>query len=114
MKNLRVLREEFGLSQQKLADLFNLSQQSIYKYENNLAEPDFQTIRQFANYFHTSVDYLIDYTDNPAPTSSLVTIEYTPLELRHLELYRKLSPALRKNLDEMLTEITYGKKEDSC
>lgn len=44
MKNLKILREEFGLSQQKLADLFNLSQQSIYKYENDLAEPDFQTL----------------------------------------------------------------------
>lgn len=109
MKNLKVLREQFGLSQQKLADLFNLSQQSIYKYENNLAEPDFQTMQQFADYFHTSVDYLIDYTDNPAPTSSLVTIEYTSLELKHLELYRKLSPSLRKSLDEMLTEITHDK-----
>ncbi|MCM1160663.1 MAG: helix-turn-helix domain-containing protein [Roseburia sp.] len=109
MKNLRILREQFGLSQQKLADLFNLSQQSIYKYENNLAEPDFQTIRQFADYFHTSVDYLLDYTDNPAPTKALVTIEYTSLELKHLELYRKLSPSLRKNLDAMLTEITYDK-----
>lgn len=109
MKNLKTLREEFGLSQQKLADLFNLSQQSIYKYENDLAEPDFQTVRQFADYFHTSVDYLIDYTDNPAPTATLVTIEYTALELKHLELYRKLSPTLRKNLDQMLTEITYDK-----
>lgn len=110
MRNLKVLREQFGLSQQKLADLFNLSQQSIYKYENSLAEPDFQTMRQFADFFHTSVDYLIDYTDNPAPTASLVTIEYTSLELRHLELYRRLSPSLRKNLDDMLNEITCDKE----
>lgn len=108
MKNLKILREEFGLSQQKLADLFNLSQQSIYKYENDLAEPDFQTLRQFADYFHTSVDYLIDYTDNPAPAATLVTIEYTSLEL-----YRRLSPTMRKNLDQMLTEITYDKDSDT-
>lgn len=61
LKNLRTLREERGLSQQKLADKFCLSQQSIYKYENGLAEPDFATLKQFASFFNTSIDYLIGY-----------------------------------------------------
>ena len=62
MKNLKALREEKGLSQQKLASYFNLSQQSIYKYENNLAEPDLSTLQAFADFFEVSVDYLIGYS----------------------------------------------------
>ena len=61
MKNLRTLRAEKGLSQQALADMFQLSQQSIYKYENGLAEPNLETLKYFADYFGCSIDYLVDY-----------------------------------------------------
>ena len=47
MKRLKELREKKGISQQKLANEFNLSQQSIYKYENDLAEPDISTATSF-------------------------------------------------------------------
>ena len=40
MKNLKKLREERHLSQKNFAEKFNLSQQSIHKYENNQAEPE--------------------------------------------------------------------------
>lgn len=65
MKNLRKLRTERNLSQQKLAKIVGLSQQSINKYENGQTQPDFQMLMQFAEFFHTSIDYLIGYTDNP-------------------------------------------------
>lgn len=65
MKNLRKLRTERSLSQQKLAKIVGISQQSINKYENGQTQPDFQMLMQFAEFFHTSIDYLIGYTDNP-------------------------------------------------
>lgn len=34
MKNLKGLREEKGISQQKLAEKINTNQQNIYRYEN--------------------------------------------------------------------------------
>ena len=36
MENLRTLRKAKNLSQQKLADILHVSQQSIYKYENGI------------------------------------------------------------------------------
>ena len=59
MEQLKNLRQAYHLSQQKLADEFHLSQQSIWKYENNLAEPDINMLIRFANYFDVSVDYLM-------------------------------------------------------
>ena len=64
MKNLKSLRLSKGLSQLKLAELFNISQQSIYKYENGLAEPDIDTLIKLADYFETSVDYLIGHSQS--------------------------------------------------
>ena len=65
MENLKKLRLERNLSQQKLAEAIGLSQQAITKYENGKTQPDFQTLMTLAEFFHTSVDYLIGYTNNP-------------------------------------------------
>ncbi|HOO26858.1 MAG TPA: helix-turn-helix transcriptional regulator [Lachnospiraceae bacterium] len=104
MNNLKLLRESRGLSQQKLAEKFNLSQQSVYKYENQLAEPDLTTLMQFAEFFHTSVDYLIGYAkdDKPYSDASLMENLLTPNEAHHLVMYRHLSADNRKHLDSIL------------
>lgn len=71
MENLRKLRMERNLSQQKLADIVGISQQAINKYENDISQPDINMLKQLASFFHTSIDYLIDYSDNPNPLPSL-------------------------------------------
>lgn len=50
MKNLKKLRTSRHLSQFKLAELFHISQQSVWKYENDLAQPDLELIIAFANF----------------------------------------------------------------
>lgn len=61
--NLKSLRENKGISQKQLADVISVSQQSINKYENHNIEPDIETLIKMADYFETSVDYLIGHTD---------------------------------------------------
>ena len=63
MENIKKLRKEHGFSQQELAERFHVSQQSIHKYENDLATSDFRLLIDMAEYFNTSVDYLIGATD---------------------------------------------------
>ena len=63
LPNLKLLRKESGISQQKLADSIGMSQQSINQYENHDTEPDIMTLCKLADYFETSVDYLIGHTD---------------------------------------------------
>lgn len=93
MKNLKAMRLARHLSQQKLADQFGLSQQSIYKYENNLSEPDIQTLKNFADFFHTSIDTLVDYTpDKQTPGETALTAE----DIHILHLYHSLSSDVQK------------------
>ncbi len=62
---LKELRKARGLSQLKLAADLNISQNSISRYENGLREADYKTLIAFADYFHVSVDYLLERTDDP-------------------------------------------------
>lgn len=61
VERLKELRTEFSISQQQLADVIGVSQQSINKYENHNVEPDIETLKAMANYFNVSIDYLVGY-----------------------------------------------------
>lgn len=63
---LKELRKSTGITQQKLAIDLNINQNSISRYENGEREADYKTLIALADYFHVSIDYLLERTDNPA------------------------------------------------
>lgn len=66
-KNLRALREDNDIKQQKLADHLGVAQNTYSQYENGkIALTDEQLIK-LADFYHTSVDYLMDRTDVKEP-----------------------------------------------
>ncbi|MBR1822365.1 MAG: helix-turn-helix transcriptional regulator, partial [Clostridia bacterium] len=67
LPNVKLLRREAGISQQALADALGISQQSINHYENHDTQPDLQTLKQMADYFNTSIDYIVGHTDIKDP-----------------------------------------------
>jgi len=62
---LKFLRQKMGISQLKLAMDLNMNQNTISRYENMEREADYATLIRFADYFHVSIDYLLERTDNP-------------------------------------------------
>lgn len=62
-KRLKTLREEKGLTQQQLADVVNLSQQTIGHYEVGRANPDTITLQKLADILDCTVDYLLGRSD---------------------------------------------------
>lgn len=70
MKNLKILREERGLSQTKLGELVGLSQSSIHSYEKGEYEPDIGLMKQFADIFSVSIDFLLGHTDIRTPVDT--------------------------------------------
>ena len=62
---LRELRKSRGISQVKLAMDLNMNQNSISRYETGEREADYKTLIAFADYFHVSLDYLLERTDKP-------------------------------------------------
>ncbi len=113
MKRLRELRLQKKMSQRQLADILHVTQQSVYKYERGIAEPDLDIIIAMAKYFDTSVDYLIGYSDVPVKYE-LYDVEHslTPTEQRLLDYYRSLSPA-GQGIIQALIPANFPSSEDN-
>jgi len=107
--NLKKLRTEMGISQQALADKFNLSQQSIHKYECGLAEPDIRMLKDFAKYFNVSIDYLVNSEEENPPSEKL---HFSTVEIEMVKKLRTLSPQLRFSL-QMIIEHLADSNQDS-
>lgn len=62
-KILKDLRTEMHLSQQQLADLLNISQSAIAKWELGKTEPTASAIVSVALFFDVSCDFLLGLKD---------------------------------------------------
>ena len=58
-RNLKTLRLAKGISQRKLGEDFNVSNQTISFWENGSREPDLDTLVKIAKYFGVSIDSLL-------------------------------------------------------
>lgn len=62
-QRIRDLREDNDLTQCQVATLLNISQSTYSRYENGELEIPIQTLIKLANYYNTSIDYLVNMTD---------------------------------------------------
>ena len=62
---LKELRRSRRITQLKLAMDLNLTQNTVSRYETGEREPGIAELVRIADYFHISVDYLLERTDNP-------------------------------------------------
>lgn len=97
--NLKTLREDAHISQKSLADAIGVSQQSINKYENHNIEPDIGTLIRIADYFDTSVDYLVGHSDVRHKVEIVHFYELNTKESIMLDGYRKLTPRQKQSID---------------
>ena len=88
--NLKSLRETAAVSQKQLADAIGVSQQSINKYENHNIEPDIETLIRIADFFDTSVDYLVGYTKIRRKIEQATSYELNEEEAKIMDGFRKL------------------------
>ena len=67
VKRLRDLREDSDKTQQDVADYLNMHRSVYRRYESGVRETPAWVIDKLADYYRTSVDYLLGRTDDPAP-----------------------------------------------
>ena len=68
---IRILREDNDLTQKDLSQVLNISQVAYSYYELNRRNIPLELLTKLADYYNTSVDYLIYRTDvyKPYPKS---------------------------------------------
>ena len=106
MKNLKKIREKKGVSQTTLAKDLNLVKSTICQYEKGNRYPDIDMLIKLADYFKTSIDYLVDRVNEPyAAATPAPADEYTDEEKRLVGAYRVLPEGKRLFLLEMIEKF---------
>ena len=92
MNNIKELRISKGLKQSDLANLLHVAQTTISNWENDRTEPDFDSLRQMAELFDVSADYLLGQSDVKKKEKPVVKVD---------RLNRKLELPNDENLQRM-------------
>lgn len=71
-KRIKELRKKAGYSQEKLADILNITTGAICKWESDLSCPDLANLVCLAQVFAVSVDYLLDCNITIANEKSII------------------------------------------
>ena len=66
-RHIRDLREDHDLTQQQIAELLNISQATYSRYESGTLDVPSSSLIALAQFYHTSVDYLLGLTNNKTP-----------------------------------------------
>jgi len=64
---LRDIRENYNFSQAQIAKLLKCSQQTYSRYESHTTEIPLQSLIFLAEYYDTSVDFLLGITNQQEP-----------------------------------------------
>ncbi len=76
------LRRERGYSQEQLADLLNVSRQSVSKWEAGQSMPELNKLIILADLFHTTVDHLVRENTEPGQAAAAAEsgiVRYQPV-----------------------------------
>ena len=97
------LRTEKNLSQGDLADLLDVSRQSISKWENNSSVPELEKIVRLSEIFEVSLDELVKGEGLPKRTESMPVIsEESPQNSESLGTQKEADFPLRKRVGTLL------------
>lgn len=64
---IRAFREDKDMTQTEVADILHCSQRVYSNYERGDIDIPTEILRRLALLHNTSVDYLLELTDNPSP-----------------------------------------------
>ena len=77
-EKLTLLRKQFGLSQEDVADKIGVSRQAISRWESGATLPDAVNLIQLSNLFHVSIDSML--RDEVALDENIVSNEKSDID----------------------------------
>ena len=103
LKNLRKLRTEMKLSQSKLGQEIGVTQQTINKYENHNIEPDIHTLGLLADFFDTTIDYLVGYSDIRNSVDNTQGLSLSKREIELIKAFRSVNKPQKESIELVLS-----------
>ena len=107
-ERMKKLREEAGISQNKLAKLIGIQQSSLNRYESGFSNPTPETLLWFGDFFNVSMDYIFGRTDKPQGKMYKYKTRLDPDMMKFVEMCfepgTRANRELRASLLKMMTE----------
>lgn len=110
MNRIKLLREEFNMTQQELADKIDGAKSTIAMYENGSRKPSLDALVKLANIFDCSIDYLLGNNDNKntlnlfnIPIVGKISAGQPILATENVEGYLPVDPSIYgfKSIDDL-------------
>ena len=112
MNRIKILREEFGYTQQDLANKLSGAKSTIAMYENGTRKPSMDILIKLSEIFDCSIDYLLGKSDIKKNT-----IELDELDIAFASgikgLNKKNQETLKNIMEGLLAKQSLEKKNDN-
>ena len=104
MNRIKELRKERGLKQVDLCKTLGVSQAALSGYETGNYQPDNDILIKIADYFDTTVDYLLGKSDIKKPLTSEDMSGLTEKQIKILEMMSELP---EQDQDDLIQQAEY-------
>lgn len=105
-ERLNKLRQERGLTQQELADLFHISNSTISSYETGNRIPDVEFLLKLSKFYNISSDYIIGLSDSRLPLDIMNSIVADQVSYQSvIEKIQKLPVERKRTLLAILDDL---------
>lgn len=104
---LKELRQKANKSQKEMANLLNMSQTGYSSYEIGRTDPDIETLKKIAQYFHVTIDYLVE---NETPYL-IDKSQFTDIQLEIIEKLKNLSKEVCERINAYIEGALFAEKE---
>lgn len=99
---LKMLRQEIGISQQDLAEKIGVSKSSINMYERGEREPGIETLKRMAIFFNVDMDYLLGKTNIPKRQSLKIGARMNRSIAHNIQHHREQANLTQKQFADLL------------
>ena len=89
MNRLRQLREDLDLRQIDVANETGIDQKTLSNYETGKTNPDSYSLIKLADFYHTSIDYIVGRTDSETDNKDEIIKQLNQLQ-KSIEYIKKL------------------------
>lgn len=98
---LRELLHERNISQKDFAKEMGIAPSTAGNYVNGLREPDYESLKRIARFFHVSTDFLlgIEYEEVEDAELNELVLVFRSLDKKHRRFFLEQGKLLLKNSD---------------
>lgn len=105
MNRLKELRKGVGLTQQAIADMLSVRQNTYSNWERGVIQPGVDVVESLSSFYNVSTDYLLGFSDQQKkPTGNATPDELveSPLDAELRSVFYSLNPDDQKFFLDMM------------